>query len=157
MLQTHPPALPNIWRSLTALSFLIFAAAFAFPTLAASQVKVEKQFRAWIESEIWPAAKSNGVSRRSFERAFAGVAISWKLPDLTPPGEKPKKSKKQSQAEFSSPSPYFNEKRLANLAAAGRSHAASHGRLLRQIERKYGVPGAIVLAIWGRETGYGRA
>lgn len=127
------------------------------PAFAASQAKVEKQFAAWIESDVWPAAKKNGVSRKSFERAFAGIAINWKLPDLTPPGEKPKKKKKQSQAEFSSPGPYFDEKRLANLAATGRSHASAHGRLLKKIEKAYGVPGSIVLAIWGRETGYGRA
>ena len=140
---------------LVSLAVLLLLA--SAPALAASQAKVERQFAAWIESDVWPAAQSNGVSRKSFERAFAGVKINWKLPDLTPPGEKPKKKKKQSQAEFSSPGPYFAEKRLANLAAAGRSHAASHARLLTQIEKKYGVPAAIVLAIWGRETGYGRA
>ena len=99
----------------------------------------------------------SGISRSSFDRAFAGVKINWKLPDLTPPGERPKKRKKQSQAEFSSPGPYFNEKRLATLAAGGRAFASTHARLLSRIEKKYGVPGEIVLAIWGRETGYGRA
>jgi lytic murein transglycosylase len=139
--------------SLLSLLFLLLP----LPALAANQAKVEKQFAAWIESDVWPNAKTNGVSRKSFERAFQGVSINWKLPDLTPPGEKPKKRKKQSQAEFSSPGPYFDEKRLANLAASGRSYASSHARLLRQIEKTYGVPGEIVVAIWGRETGYGRA
>ena len=141
---------------------LRFLAAVVFtlltiPAFAASQAAVEKQFHAWIESDIWPAAKANGISRKSFDRAFAGVQINWKLPDLTPPGEKPKKKKKQSQAEFSSPGPYFDEKRLTTLASNGRSYASTHARLLKQIERKYGVPGEIVVAIWGRETGYGRA
>ena len=144
-------------RALLIRLIALFLCLATTPALAASQAKVEKQFSAWIESDVWPAAKANGVSRRSFERAFAGVRINWKLPDLTPPGEKPKKRKRQSQAEFSSPGPYFDEKRLASLAATGRSHAASHARLLKQIEKKYGVPGEIVLAIWGRETGYGRA
>ncbi|MBX9457463.1 MAG: lytic murein transglycosylase [Rhizobium sp.] len=127
------------------------------PALAASQAKVERQFAAWIESDVWPGAQANGVSRKSFERAFRGVKINWKLPDLTPPGEKPKTRKKQSQAEFSSPGPYFDEKRLAGLTATGRSLATTHARLLGKIEKKYGVPGEIVLAIWGRESGYGRA
>jgi lytic murein transglycosylase len=127
------------------------------PAFAANQARVEKQFAAWIESDAWPAAQANGVSRKSFDRAFAGVKINWKLPDLTPPGEKPKAKRKQNQAEFASPGPYFDEKRLAGLAASGRSYASSHARLLKQIEKKFGVPGEIVLAIWGRETGYGRA
>ena len=32
---------------------------------------------------FWPAAQANGVSRKSFERAFAGVMINWKLPDMS--------------------------------------------------------------------------
>jgi lytic murein transglycosylase len=127
------------------------------PAFAANQAKVEKQFAAWIESDAWPAAQANGVSRKSFDRAFAGVKINWKLPDLTPPGEKPKAKRKQNQAEFASPGPYFDEKRLAGLAASGRSYASTHAKLLKQIEKKFGVPGEVVVAIWGRETGYGRA
>jgi lytic murein transglycosylase len=129
----------------------------AAPVLAANQAKIEKQFAAWIESDIWPAAEASGVSRKSFDRAFAGVKINWKLPGLTPPGEKPKAKQKQHQAEFSSPGPYFDDKKLTSLAATGRSHAKTHAGLLKKIEKKYGVPGAIVVAIWGRETGYGRA
>ena len=140
-------------RILAAIVFTLLA----LPALAANQAKVEKQFAAWIENDAWPAAEANGVSRKVFDRAFAGVKINWKLPDLTPPGEKPKSKRKQNQAEFASPGPYFDEKRLANLAASGRSYASTHARLLKQIEKKFGVPGEIVVAIWGRETGYGRA
>jgi lytic murein transglycosylase len=140
-------------RILAAILFTLLA----LPAVAANQAKVEKQFATWIESDVWPAAEANGVSRKAFDRAFAGVKINWKLPDLTPPGEKPKAKRKQNQAEFASPGPYFDEKRLAGLAASGRSYASTHARLLKQIEKKFGVPGEIVLAIWGRETGYGRA
>lgn len=145
-------------RILAAIVFIVLAfPALTLPALAANQARVEKQFAAWIESDVWPSAEASGVSRRSFERAFRGVKINWKLPDLTPPGEKPKKKRRQNQAEFASPGPYFDEKRLTNLAATGRQYAQSHRRLLKQIERTYGVPGEIVVAIWGRETGYGRA
>jgi lytic murein transglycosylase len=140
--------------SLCAIAMLL---TLALPAHAASQAAVEKQFHAWIESDIWPAAQANGISRSAFDRAFADVALNWKLPDLVAPGEKPKKKKKQSQAEFSTPGPYFAEKRLAGLAATGRAYASSHARLLRNIEKQFGVPGEIVLAIWGRETGYGQA
>jgi lytic murein transglycosylase len=139
------------------LASVLLTGILAAPAAAASKASVEKAFHGWIETEIWPLAKAEGISRRSFERAFAGVAINWKLPDLTPPGEKPKKKRKQNQAEFSTPGPYFDEKRLSGLAATGRQHAAAHARLLKKIEKTYGVPGSIVLAIWGRETGYGRA
>ena len=31
----------------------------------------------------------------------------------------------------------------------------THGQLLSQIEKRYGVPGSILIAIWGLETNYG--
>jgi lytic murein transglycosylase len=140
--------------------FLLLLTTFlclALPAHATSKAAVEKQFHTWIDSDIWPAAKSEGISRKAFDRAFDGVAINWSLPDLTPPGEKPKKQKKQSQAEFSTPGPYFSEKRLAKLTADGKAYADAHAKLLKSIEKRFGVPGEIVLAIWGRETGYGQA
>ena len=85
------------------------------------------------------------------------MTLNWDLPDLVPPGSAPPKRRDQSQAEFSSPGAYFSEKRLQNLAAAGRSLATKHAATLKQIEATYGVPGEIVVAIWGRESGFGRA
>ncbi|MGB9369164.1 MAG: lytic murein transglycosylase, partial [Xanthobacteraceae bacterium] len=41
--------------------------------------------------------------------------------------------------------------------AQGRALAAQHRATLAQIEQRFGVPGAIVLAIWARETNYGTA
>lgn len=46
---------------------------------------------------------------------------------------------------------------MQGLAATGRSLAATHAATLRRIEAKYGVPGDVVVAIWGRESGFGRA
>jgi lytic murein transglycosylase len=44
---------------------------------------------------------------------------------------------------------------LARLAARGRELAAQHRTALTRIEREFGVPGNILLAIWGRETDFG--
>ena len=85
------------------------------------------------------------------------MTLNWDLPDLAPPGFPKAKEQKQTQAEFSSPAPYFNEARLQKLAATGRSFASQYGPTLKRIEKIYGVPGPIVLAIWGRETGFGAA
>src|SRR5262249_11549699 len=66
----------------------------------ASAAKVDALFRAWLESDLWPEAKSQGISRATFDAAFAGVTPNLKLPDLVMPGEKAKTPKKQHQAEF---------------------------------------------------------
>src|SRR5207244_204612 len=43
----------------------------------------------------------------------------------------------------------------ANLAAQAKKLAAEHARTLAAIEQQFGVPGNILLAIWGRETAFG--
>lgn len=136
--------------------FLLLAAAH-LPAQAATKASVEAQFRAWLENDLWPEAQANGVSRRSFEASLAGVALNWDLPDLAPPGFPKPKKQSQSQAEFKSPGSYFSQQRLQGLAATGRTLARRHASTLAAIERKYGVPGEIVVAIWGRESGFGGA
>jgi lytic murein transglycosylase len=121
----------TIRKALTAsVSAILFSLTFALPASAASKADVEKMFRAWIDNDLWPAAQKTGVSEKTFRAAMEGVTLNWDLPDLVPPGSKPKKEQAQSQAEFST---------------------------LRRIEQKFGVPGEIVVAVWGRESGFGSA
>jgi len=129
----------------------------AQPALALDKPAVETQFRVWLEKIVWPEAQKNKVPRETFEAAFKGVTLNWSLPDLEPPGEKPPPEQKQSQAEFSTPAPYFDDKKMAAFALKGQQLKAQHMSLLARLEKTYGVPGEIVLALWGRETGYGAA
>ena len=124
------------------------------PALAA---KIDDQFRAWLASDLWPAAKANGVSKATFDAAFAGVKPNLKLPDLVLPGEKQQTPKDQHQAEFRSPGNYFAENTVAAVTAGGRARAGKHASTLAALEKRYGVPRGIVLAIWGRESGFGNA
>ncbi|MGN6551421.1 MAG: lytic murein transglycosylase [Pararhizobium sp.] len=129
----------------------------AAPAFALSRPAVEDAFHTWIEGDLWPAAKRDGISRRTFEAALGDVRLDWSLSGLVPPGTTPPKARPQTQAEFRSPGAYFSERRLQGLAAAGRSLAAKWGPTLDKVERRYGVPGRILLAVWGRETGFGAA
>lgn len=125
--------------------------------IGASRPQVERMFSAWMQDELWPAARARGVSATTFNRAMSGIRLDWDLPDLVPPGTRPGAARRQSQAEFGSPAAYFSERRLQGLAATGRALAGRWGQVLGAVERRYGVPGRIVLAIWGRESGFGRA
>ena len=129
---------------------------FPAPAQAAkSKTEINSLFQTWLSSKFWPIAKKGGVSEATFKAAFANVALNYDLPDLILPGSPPPKDTKQSQAEFSSPGAYFSEKRIAELASKGKALATKHAALLQKIEKTFGVPGSIVLAIWGRETNYG--
>lgn len=131
--------------------------AFAAPAFALDKAAVDAQFRQWIDRDLWPEAKAAGISEKTFRTALSGVTLYFDLPDLVPPGTKPPKEQSQSQAEFSSPGAYFNEQRLQGLAATGRALASEHAATLKKVEAAYGVPGPIILAVWGRESGYGKA
>lgn len=139
-----------------ALIFLLISLSAPTGVQAANRASVEKQFRQWLAGELWPDAKANGVSKKTFDAAFSGVTLNWKLPDLVPPGTKAKTPKKQRQAEFGSPGNYFSQKTLGSIAASGRSLAKKHAKTLAAVEQKYGVPGHVIIAIWGRESGFGR-
>jgi len=143
-------------RAIAGVCLMIFVVGLSEAS-AVSKSAVEKQFKTWIAKDLWPRAKTRGISKSNFNKSLKGIKINWDLPDLVPPGTKPKKNRSQAQAEFRSPAPYFSEKRMRSLAVSGKQLAAKYGKLLKKIEKKYGVPGRIILAIWARESGYGRA
>lgn len=139
---------------------IIFLAGILAMVLSVSNIfsaSVDEQFRVWLANDLWPQAKAQGISKKTFEAAFAGVKPNLKLPDLVMPGQKPKTPKAQHQAEFGAPGAYFAEKTVGALAAGGRSRSRTHARALLAAEQRFGVPGSIILAIWGRESGFGAA
>lgn len=140
------------------LLLLIMSLALLPATLAAQdRAAVERQFRGWLEQAVWPRAQANGVARGTFEAAFTGVTLDWDLPDLAPPGAPAQPQGRQRQAEFGSPGAYFGRGTVDGAASVGRQMAARHAGTLARVQRATGVPGHVILAIWGRESAYGRA
>jgi lytic murein transglycosylase len=135
---------------------LVSLALLAGPMFAQDRSDVERQFRVWLEETIWPRAQGAGVSRRTFDEAFSGVTLNWDLPDLVPPGTPGQVPQRQDQAEFRSPGDYFDRGSVDGATAVGRRMATRHAATLQAVERATGVPGRIILAIWGRESGYGQ-
>jgi membrane-bound lytic murein transglycosylase B len=140
-----------------ALVLLFLLSVLAVPATAQNKAAVERQYQSWLEQTIWPQARRKGVSRGTFEAAFAGVSLNWKLPDLVPPGTKPKVENAQRQSEFGAPSRYFARNTIDGATRVGRQMAQRHAAALQRSEARTGVPGQIVLAIWGRESAYGQA
>ncbi|MBO6724941.1 MAG: lytic murein transglycosylase [Rhizobiaceae bacterium] len=141
-------------RSLIAA--VLFCASLLAPSLAAAQ-DINALFRDWLTNDLWPQASANGVSADTFNSAFAGVRPNLKLPDLVMPGKEEQTPKVQHQAEFSSPGRYFAPNIVGGVTAGGRSRMARYKNVLAAVEKNYGVPAGIVLAIWGRESGFGNA
>lgn len=134
---------------------LAFLTALTLPAAAVDRAAVERQFQTWLTSDIWPEASRAGVSQVSFQRAFSGVTLDWDMPELVPPGTTPSPPRVEWQAEFGSPGAYFKEQNLAALAKGGRARLDRHASTIRAIEQRYGVPGKILVAIWGKESAFG--
>ena len=127
------------------------------PAMAQDRAAVDRQFRTWLDDTIWPRARAAGVSRATHEAAFQGVSLMWDLPDLVPPGSKAPAPGPQRQGEFGSPAAYFAPATLAATTRDGITMARRHAATLARVEQQTGVPARIILAIWGRESAFGRA
>lgn len=130
-------------RLVAILMALMFMAPPAFADAA---------FQQWLQS-TWPAAQALGVSRVTFDAATRNLEPDYSLPDLVIPG---RPEKQPQQPEFvQTPAQYLREASFDRLAARGRQLSAQHRDTLARIEKEFGVPGNVVLAIWARETDYG--
>src|SRR5215831_2635878 len=134
---------------------LAFIAATIAAMCASSPARAaDAAFTKFIAS-LWPEAQQAGVSRATFDRETQGLEPDYKLPDLMLPGRPATGA--PSQAEFVQvPADYIKDASIARLAAHGQKLMQQYKSSLDAIESRFGVPATVVLAIWGRETDFGR-
>ena len=135
---------------------LLFCAALLLSGLMViGGVRADAAFQAWLQA-LWPQAQALGVSRATFDLATKGLEPDLSLPDLVLPGRPQAPSR--GQAEFvQTPADYLKESTIAGLAQHGRKLLEQYRAPLGAIEQQFGVDPTIVLAIFGRETDYGRS
>src|SRR6202165_4193829 len=128
------------------------AAAFVLAIFVSSPsaLAANAAFQRWL-ADLWPQAQALGVSRPVFDQATRGLEPDLTLPDLEIPGRAP-----TPQPEFvSTPADYLAEGSFARLSVQGKKLSAEHQATLAAVERRFGVPAEVILAIWARETNYG--
>ncbi len=145
--------------------------------MCAGPAAADPQFRVWIE-QLWPDARTAGVSPATFERAFMGMTPDCGLPGVFCPGEKrrpagrtlsertglPATCNKVTQKEFLRPEDYFPPKYMRTLALRGRKilddmqkdRPRTYEHLI-EIERSFRISRYMLMGLWGRETAYGQA
>jgi lytic murein transglycosylase len=138
-----------------AVSFLVFSILLSstlLPATASRSFGADSAFAHWLAS-LWPEAQKMGVSRTTFETATRGVEPDFSLPDLAIPGRP--EAPQPGQPEFvRTPADYLRESTIARLAAQGAKLREQYRTVLDRIEQRFGVPGSVVLAIWGRESDF---
>jgi len=128
------------------LRFLVGLALFAAlcAQALAQQPKVPESFAPLIAS-LWPDAQARGISRKTFDLAFAGLTPDPRVAALT-----------MRQPEYGAPVAAY----LARIASQARIEGAARKArewkpTLDAIEKQYGVDRWIILALWGIETSFG--
>ena len=137
-------------RSLRAASFaLLSAVTIALGSASAATAdrpapSYQPTFREFIDG-LWPLAEKRGVSRPTFNAAFAGVSFD---PQVV--------ANAQSQPEFVRPIwDYVASALSPDRVERGRERARSESLWLARAKETFGVDDAALLGIWGLETDFG--
>ncbi|MDJ1157688.1 lytic murein transglycosylase [Chelatococcus sp. SYSU_G07232] len=103
-----------------------------------------ESFDVWLD-DFREEAAAQGISRRAISAALTGIAYDAEVVAR----DRAQGVFKQSFAQFAGRmiSPYRVQK--------GASLLQRHAAVLDQVERRFGVPAPVVVAIWGLETDFG--
>ena len=113
--------------------------ALAFPAAAAAASP-----QACVEG-LWPAAKSAGVTRATFDRAFQGFTPDPEVVEAA-----------NFQPEYVKPIGEYIDRAVSDKRVeTGKQKLIENQALLGSLETRYGVDRHIILAIWGVESNYG--
>jgi lytic murein transglycosylase len=100
-------------------------------------------FGAWLATFKQEAA-AKGISQGTLASAFAGVSPDPSVLRLD-----------RNQRHFNMSFEEFVARRVGGRIAKGQRMLAQHAGLLSRIEARFGVPGPVLVAIWGLETDFG--
>ena len=102
------------------------------------------KFQSCVES-LWPSAKAKGVSRNTFDKAFAGLTFDPEVIEQA-----------NYQPEYVKPIGEYIDRVVSDKrVATGKQMLIDNKALLDTLEARYGVDRHIIVAIWGVESNYG--
>jgi lytic murein transglycosylase len=133
---------PRACRFATPLAVLLATLALAVPAQAARCGGDFQTFLAAMARE----AQGQGVSRAVIDQAFAGLAQDQKVLAFD----------RRQRGTFRKTFEQYAATRVTEgRIKRGRQMLSRHAGLLSRIERRFGVPPQILVAIWGLESDYG--
>ena len=100
-------------------------------------------FEAWLD-DFKKEAVSKGISAAAIQAGLTGIAL-----------DKSVLTRDQSQKVFSQTFEEFSGRMVPPRMVRGSNMLKQYGSVLSRIEQTYGVPGEVIVAIWGLETDFG--
>jgi lytic murein transglycosylase len=129
-----------IMRAPLVLALAFWLGCLAMPAVAAP---CGGDFGAWLQG-VRQEAVASGISQRAIETALAGASYD---PDIV--------RRDHAQGVFRQSFEQFSGRMVPPRLARGVRLMQQYGPLLGRIEQQFGVPGAVIVAIWGLETDFG--
>jgi len=131
----------SVWAGLAVAASLLAVAPAA---IAADCGDDAAGFDAWL-TRLKRTAVTQGISPAAVNSGLAGVTYDPTVIRLD-----------RSQRSFKLSFEEFYAKRVdGSLIRRGQTLMRTHADTLNRIEKRFGVPGPIIIAIWGLETNYG--
>ncbi len=127
--------------SLHALTLGVLLLASATPALAAPCGT--GPFENWLD-DFKKEAAAKGISTSAIQTGLSGVTL-----------DKSVLARDQSQKVFSQSFEEFSGRMVPPRMTRGSNMLKQYGSVLSRIEQTYGVPGEVLVAIWGLETDFG--
>ena len=100
-------------------------------------------FQAWLD-DFKTEAASKGISQAAIASGLSGVTLDQGV-----------LSRDRSQKVFSQTFEEFSGRMVPPRLSRGANMLKQYGSVLSRIEEAYGVPGEVLVAIWGLETDFG--
>src|SRR3954470_14763527 len=100
-------------------------------------------FESWLE-DFKKEAAAKGISGSAIQAGLTGITL-----------DKSVLSRDQSQKVFSQTFEEFSGRMVPPRLTRGANMLKQYGSVLGRVEEKYGVPGEVLVAIWGLETDFG--
>jgi membrane-bound lytic murein transglycosylase B len=100
-------------------------------------------FQSWLD-EFKQEAASKGISQATIASSLNGVTLDQSVI-----------SRDRSQKVFSQSFEEFSGRMVPPRLSRGANRLKQYGSVLSRIEQTYGVPGEVLVAIWGLETDFG--
>jgi lytic murein transglycosylase len=130
--------LRRLFKAFTVCAALLVPGAPAFAASCGSG-----SFEAWL-NDLKSEAAAKGISQQSIAAGLNGVTLDQSV-----------LARDRSQRVFSQSFEEFSGRMVPPRLTRGANLMKQYGSVLSRIEQTYGVPGEVLVAIWGLETDFG--
>ena len=125
------------------LAFVVLWLGSVVAPASAASAPCGGDFGAWLEG-VKKDAAAQGISQRTIQSALGGVTYD---PTII--------ARDHAQGVFRQSFEQFSGRMVPPRLARGAQLLQQYGPMFGRIEQQYGVPGAVIVAIWGLETDFG--